>query len=267
MMEVIDLETLRYEVRGAGAWFVLTREKQMNALSPALIRDLADSLGRAGRGNDVRAVVITGTGNAFCAGADLKFINSLGGSANSSLEQFLQPLSDVLRTIRSFPKPVIAAVNGHCVAGGLETVLCCDLIFAGESALFSDGHARFGLLPAIGGAHGLVKTMGPFKAKEMLFTSKRYTAREMREAGLVNEVVPDDQLWPRVEELVALLAERSPSGLAAMKQMANDGLDESWDMAARHDLFTTVRHLNRPDPHEGIAAFNEKRRPDFGPGG
>jgi enoyl-CoA hydratase/carnithine racemase len=211
-------------------------------------------------------VVLTGTGNAFCAGADLKFVRSLEGDATATVERFLQPLSNLLRRLRQFRRPVIAAVNGHCVAGGLETVLCCDLVVAAEDgAVFSDGHSRFGLLPAVGGALGLARAVGPFKAKEMLFTAGRYSAQEMAAAGLVNRVVPDSDLHKATEDLVAELAERSPLGLRRMKEMVNDGLDMTWELAARYELTVSGRHLTSGVPDEGMRAFIERRPPRFAP--
>jgi enoyl-CoA hydratase/carnithine racemase len=244
----------------------MTRPEEMNAISPALIGDISAALSEAETDERVRVVVLTGTGNAFCAGADLKFVRSLNGDATAIVNQFLQPLSDLLRRLRQFRKPVIAAVNGHCVAGGLETVLCCDLVVAAQDgAVFCDGHSRYGLLPAVGGALGLARAVGPFKAKEMLFTGGRYTAGQMEAAGLVNRVVPDAELQAATDELVSELAQRSPLGLRRMKEMVNDGLELPWDVAARYELTVAERHLHSDVPNEGLLAFAERRAPRFGP--
>lgn len=258
-------ETLKCERRGAGMWATFTRPDEMNALNPTLIRELDAVLIEAGQADDVAALVITGTGKAFCAGADLKFLQTLNGDATAISEQFLHPLTNFLRRLRALPKPVIAVVNGYCVAGGLELILCCDLIVGAErGAVFSDAHARYGLMPAIGGPHGLVHSVGRFKAKEMLFTADRYSAEQMERAGLVNWVVPDDKLLTATDEIVAKLAERSQAGLAAMKQMVNDGADMPWDQAARYDLLINERHNTSSIPKEGFNAFVERRRPTFG---
>lgn len=267
-MNIVDpgpFRTLRYERRGAGAWLIMTRPEEMNAISPALIEDIGAALSHAEADDTVRALVLTGTGNAFCAGADLKFTSSLDGDTTAIVNRVLQPLSDLIRRIRAFRAPVIAAVNGHCVAGGLETVLCCDLVVAAENAVFCDGHSRYGLLPAVGGALGLARAVGPFKAKEMLFTGGRYSARQMEAAGLVGRVVPDEDLHKATEELVAELAERSPLGLRRMKEMVNDGMETPWDVAARHELTVAERHFASGVPAEGMQAFTERRRPVFGP--
>ncbi len=260
----MDYRDIVFERRGAGAWIVFNRPERMNPITPELIREMDSALSEAEADPDVRAVVVTGTGNAFCAGAELKNAKSLvEGGSSGIVDDFLVPVSLLLRRLRAFPKPVIAAVNGYCMAGGLETVLCCDLVVAAESAVFSDAHARYGLLPAVGGAQGLARTVGPFKAKEMLFTADRFTARDMLAAGLVNRVVPDAELQRATQALVDTLAARSPAGLRRMKQMVNDGIEVPWDVAARLELLMAEVHTRSDDVREGLAAFAEKRQPKF----
>ncbi|GAA4025149.1 enoyl-CoA hydratase/isomerase family protein [Streptomyces plumbiresistens] len=257
--------TLRYELRGPVAWIVLTRPERRNALGPEVIADLGRAVAAAREDDGVRVLVITGTDDAFSAGADLAFVRSLE-SPKDIVDRFLRPLTEVLRAIRELPKPVIAAINGHCVAGGLETALCCDLIVAAEDARIADGHARFGLLPAIGGAHLLSRALGPHKAKELLFTGDTFTGAQLAELGLVNRAVPGDRLEEAVTTLAESLAERSPSGLARMKEMVNDGGSVPWQLAAALELTLTEAHLGTGAPAEGLAAFAERRAPVFGPG-
>ncbi|ONH60450.1 hypothetical protein CcI49_11500 [Frankia sp. CcI49] len=255
--------TLRYEIRHGGAWIILTRPERRNALDPDLISDLGTAIDTAQRDSRARSVVVTGTEDAFCAGADLRFIQSLDSPA-AIVEYFLQPLTKVLRSIRDLSKPVIAAINGHCVAGGLELALCCDLILAATTARIADGHSRFGLLPAIGGANALTRAFGPYRAKEMLFLGEAFTGEQLHQLGLVNRAVPAEELDTVTSALVATLATRSPSGLARMKQMVNEGGEVTWDLAARRELTLTEAHLAAGDPGEGLAAFTEKRVPVFG---
>lgn len=261
-VDVKELATLRIERRGASAWIILTRPERRNALNAELIEDLGQAM-EFSRDSSIRAVVLTGTDDAFCAGADLGFVQSLDGSTEI-VEQFLRPLTEVLAAIRELPKPVIAAINGHCVAGGVETALCCDLIIASEDARIADGHARYGLLPAIGGANLLGRAVGPHKAKEMLFTGDAYTGAQLADLGLVNRAVPRENLEAAVTELVEKLCARSPSGLALMKRMINDGADLPWPEAAELELTLTEEHLMTGDHEEGLAAFIERRAPVFG---
>jgi enoyl-CoA hydratase len=259
-----QLGTLRYETRGAAGWITLTRPERRNALDPDLIRDLFTAVSAVGGDREVRVVVITGTKDAFCAGADLAFVRSLE-EPRQIVEEFLNPLTAVLRAIRELPKPVIAAVNGHCVAGGVELILCCDLIVAASEARIADGHARLGLLPAIGGAQALSRVLGPHKAKEMLFTGAAYTGAQLAALNLVNRAVPGADLDTAVSDLVTTLATRSPAGLARMKRMVNDEGSMPWELAARNELTHAEAHLAAATVAEGLAAFAEHRPPRFGP--
>jgi enoyl-CoA hydratase/carnithine racemase len=260
---VRTLETLAYERRDGGGWITLTRPERKNALDRQTIHDLGVAFDLARSDPEVRAVVITGTDDAFCAGADLTYLRSLGGDVSVNVDQFLRPLAALLRTVRAFPKPVIAAINGDCVAGGMEMVLCCDLVLAAQDARIADGHSRLGLLPALGGAQGLARAVGRFKAKEMLFTGASYSGTEMEAAGLVARAVPRAELETATMELVATLAQRSPGGLRRMKEMVDDGAEMPWDVAARYELSLAERHLTTDDPHEGFTAFAEGRPPRF----
>jgi enoyl-CoA hydratase len=259
-----QFRALRYEHRGPAAWIVLTRPERRNPLSPDLVAELGRALGLAKDDDEVRVVVITGTDNAFCAGADLKFIRTLE-SPSDNVDRFLRPLTTVFTAIRELPKPVIAAINGHCVAGGVEMALCSDLIVAAEDALIADGHARFGQLPAIGGAHLLSRTLGPHKAKEMLFTGNSYTGAELAELNLVNRAVPREELESTVSALVETLASRSASVLARMKLMVNDGGDMTWRQAASFELSLAEANLSTAASAEGLAAFAERRTPRSAP--
>jgi enoyl-CoA hydratase len=259
---VRQLRTLRYERRGPGAWIVFTRPDRRNALSPELIAELGDAVALAKQDPRIRVVVITGTDDAFCAGADLKFVQSLK-SPPEVVDRFLRPLTDVLVAIRDLPKPVIAAINGHCVAGGVELALCSDLIVATEDARIADGHAKVGQLPAIGGAHLLRRALGPHKAKEILFTGNTYTGAELAALNLVNLTVPGKDLESTVSALVEALASRSASVLARMKQMVNDGGDMTWRQAAGFELSLAEGNLSTATSAEGLAAFVERRAPRF----
>jgi len=259
--------TIIYEKRGKGAWITLNRPEERNAVNPELIQEMSAALDKAGTDSDVRAVVLTGAGSAFCAGADLKSALSMRQSLEkddvNSLMDYLKQFEGVLRKIRTLSKPVIAAINGVACAGGIETIVCCDINIAAETASFSDAHSRYGFMPGLGGGLGLARAVGPFKAKEMLFTADFFTAQDMADAGLVNHVVPDNRLVAFVDDLVNKLAERSPLGLARMKQLINDGLDVPWDVAVRYEMLSLEAQTHSEDFYEGIKAFNEMRSPRF----
>ncbi len=255
---------LLYGTRAGGAWIRLNRPADMNALGPRLIAECGQALTQAAEDPAVRAVVVTGMGRAFCAGADLKFLNDVPAEQrDAATTAFLEQASALMRRIETFPKPVVAAVNGIATAGGMELVLCCDLVIAARGARLGDGHANFGLLPGAGASVRLPRKIGPTRAKYLFFTGDLLPAADLVAAGLVNQVTEDGALEATVEALVGKLAAKSPLGLRRMKQLADDGLEQPQDTALRQELTMAALHTGSFDRNEGIAAFNEKRKPLF----
>jgi enoyl-CoA hydratase/carnithine racemase len=243
----------------------LNRPKALNALSPDLLEALEEALAELATDAAIRAVVVTGAGRAFCTGADLAFaLDSIseGGSADALLA-FIERAGAVLDRVALFPKPVIAAVNGLALAGGLELVLCCDLVVAAESARLADAHANYGLLPGAGGAVRLARRIGANRAKHLLFTGDLVPAGSLVEAGLVNAVVPDNDLQSAAGALADKIAEKSPLSLAAMKRLVAEGLEQPLKEALRLEIEALRTHLGSHDVLEGLAAFREKRKPRF----
>lgn len=250
------------EQRESAAWLILNRPDVMNALSPEIVEALDAALDGVEDDPNVRCIVIAARGRAFCAGADLAF--ALGALDDpASFVTFLENLGRVFRRVTEFPKPVIAAVGGMAMAGGLELAMSCDLIFASESARFADAHANYGLLPGAGGAVRLPRLIGPARAKRLLFTGRMIPAAELVDAGLVNEVVPDDQLDDIVMETVREIATKSPLGVRRMKELVSGALDQPIEQGLRAELLALAAHLRSHDMAEGLNAFREKRRPVF----
>jgi enoyl-CoA hydratase/carnithine racemase len=255
---------LLIESRGSAAWLRLNRPAAMNALSPALLDALDLAIEQAAANPSIRALVLSGNGRAFCAGADLSSVlDALAGDDPTALLAFIAHASATLARLEALPIPVIAAVNGLALAGGLELVLCCDLVVAAESARFGDAHANYGLLPGAGGSVRLPRKIGATRAKRLLFTGETATADAMREAGLVSEVVPDAELDAAVAKLVDAIAEKSPLSLRGMKQLVRDGLEQSSDTALRLEQLALANHVHSRDLREGLTAFREKRKPRF----
>lgn len=252
-----------YERRDAGAWITLNRPDALNALSFGLTRELGEALAQARSDEAVRALVITGNGRAFCAGADLKEVAEMQSRAKPGDPDFLDVVRIVFADLRAFPKPVIAAVNGLALAGGMELVMACDLVFAAESARLGDAHSNFGVFPGAGGAAVMPRRIGLNRAKWLLFTGEHLSAREMMEMGLVNRVIADAELASAVEALVAKLAHKSPAVLRRMKEVANRSLDQSQEAALTDELLNLRDHSRSYDMQEGLAAFREKRKPAF----
>jgi enoyl-CoA hydratase/carnithine racemase len=208
----------------------------------------------------VRVIAVTGRGRAFCAGADLKEASAPLEVGKKDLLDEIVVLFDLLR---AFPKPVIAAVNGLALAGGLEIVLACDLVIAAEAAKFGDAHSNFGVFPGGGGAAILPRKIPSNVARYLLFTGDAMSAADAKTYGLANEVVPNAELEARVQALGERLAKKSPLVLAGMKRVANEAADKSAADALRHELLECRNHGRSYDLQEGLKAFVEKREPIF----
>jgi enoyl-CoA hydratase/carnithine racemase len=208
----------------------------------------------------VRVVVVTGNGPAFSAGADLKSALAPVGPGDKDV---LDHIVEFFNLLRAYPKPVIAAVNGLALAGGLETVMCCDIVLAAQSARFGDAHSNFGVFPGGGGAAVLPRKVPANVAKYLLFTGDALPAADLKTYGLVNEVVADAELAARAQALGEKLAQKSPVVLSRMKKVANAAADKAQVDALRDEELELRNHQRSWDIKEGLAAFAEKRQPQF----
>ena len=249
------------ERRNQSMWIRLNRPEAMNSLTPQVLDGLEAALDAAQREPDVVSVVLTGTGRAFCAGADLKHVRA--EAAERGTGDFLEGVLRTMDRLDAFPKPVIAALNGLTLAGGLELVLCCDLVVAARSAKIGDAHANYGLLPGGGSSVRLPRVIGANRAKYLLFTGSFASAEEMHIAGLVNQVVEDEQLEEAAQALADQLATKSPLGLRYMKALVDDALEQPVATALRLELLAAKAYGHSTDFREGLAAFEEKRTPRF----
>jgi len=256
--------TVIYEQRGPVGWITLNRPEAMNSLTPQLGKELGAALVAAESEKSVHALVITGAAPAFCAGADLKFV---GGNTKASfgeaLASFLDDLGAVFNAIEASPLPTIAAVNGLALAGGLELVLCCDLVVAAQTAKLGDAHVNFGLLPGGGSSIRLPRKIGPTRAKYLLYTGDFVPAPELVACGLVNDVVADEELETSVQTLASRIAAKSPLSISRIKQLVGDGADQPLQSALRQEINALIVHTQSDDMREGLAAFAEKRKPVF----
>ena len=260
-----SFDTVRLELQGALVWITLHRPEAMNSMSPQMVVDLNAALDFVETRREVRCLAIRGTGKAFCAGADLKAVKSFGDAEDqaAAVRAFLGRATTLLRRIEQFLMPVIAAVNGLALAGGLETVLVCDVVLAAEEAKFGDAHARYGLIPGWGGSVRLPRKVGPNRAKWMMFTAEMVSATTMAEWGLVHQVVPGAELDAAVQGLADRMADKSPLGLRRMKQLVDDGLEQPLEVALRNERVMVEAHNTSHDRREGLEAFAQKRPPRF----
>ncbi len=249
------------EARADALWVRLERPEALNSLNYEVVAGLEAAMDEA-LAAGVSALVLTGSGRAFCAGADLDLIDGAGAEPGA-FERFLEAVGATMRRLERLPLPTIAAINGPALAGGLELVLCCDLAIAAGGAKIGDAHANYGLLPGGGGTVRLPRRVGPALAKQLMFTGAFLEAEELRHSGLLNDVVPAERLLGAVDDLVAQIAHKSPLGLARMKQLADDALEQPVEVGLRAELLASSLHGRSADMAEGLAAFREKRDPEF----
>jgi len=245
------------------ARLTLARGDKMNPLDWATVRELKAAVAEIEALPDVIAVAITGQGRSFSAGGDLDGYIALYQDP-PSFSAFLADFYDMLDGIERSSKIYIAAVNGACVAGGLELLLACDLAVAGASARIGDGHLVFGQLPGAGGSQRLPRAVGLLRAKHLMLTGDLLDAGQALQIGLVNQVVPDCELGAAVDALVTRMAEKSRAGLRGVKHLANLTLTTDLATGLQQEIeFVHAYATTEPDATEGLMAFRDKRKPNF----
>ncbi|AGE63666.1 enoyl-CoA hydratase [Bacillus subtilis] len=240
------------------ALITLNRPQAANALSAEMLRNLQMILQEIEFNSNIRCVILTGTGEkAFCAGADLKERIKL------KEDQVLESVSLIQRTtalLDALPQPVIAAINGSALGGGLELALACDLRIAAESAVLGLPETGLAIIPGAGGTQRLPRLIGRGKAKELIYTGRRVTAHEAKEIGLVEHVTAPCDLMPKAEELAAAISANGPVAVRQAKFAINKGLetDLATGLAIEHKAYEQT--IPTKDRREGLQAFQEKRR-------
>jgi enoyl-CoA hydratase/carnithine racemase len=256
-------ETIIYQKKDAVARITLNRPEALNSLNRKMLEEIGEALEDSEKDNAIRVVVITGNGKAFCTGVDLKFAKEELTTSQAEQDFFRFGNQVMLRRIEKMPKPVIAAVNGFAMAGGIELLTVVDLAIASEDAVIGDQHMKFGLLGAGGSPYRVPLLIGIRKAKELIFTGKTLTGREAEQIGLVNRAVPLDKLESTVDALAVELAELSPVAMRISKALINDTMLVDIEARLELILMSSLVGANSEDRNEGIRAFNEKRKPVF----
>jgi enoyl-CoA hydratase/carnithine racemase len=255
-------ENIRVERSGQIATVIIDRPAKLNAFTIEMLIDMREALVALGATPSVRVVVIASAGGrAFSTGADLAEMQDMDRfTVRASNRRWI----DLFATIESIPQPVIASVGGHAIAGGTELTLCCDFVVAAEAATFGLTEMRVGVIPGAGACARLTRWVGRAAAKELLMLGDPVDAREAHRLGLVTRVVPDDQLDAATEQLAERLASRSPIALAAAKRAINIGSELDIDRGIEYVLQEFSILFGGPDQREGMAAFLEKREPNYG---
>ncbi|MBB3869429.1 enoyl-CoA hydratase [Geobacillus sp. NFOSA3] len=243
------------------AIITLNRPESANALSTALLYELSHLLYDLAFRRDVRVVIFTGAGEkVFCAGADLK---ERAGMNETEVRKTVTLIRETINQIEQLPQPVICALNGSAFGGGLELALACDIRVAADTAQLGLTETSLGIIPGAGGTQRLPRLIGKGKAKELIFTAKRITAKEAEQIGLVEYVVPREQLMEKAMEIAEQIVVNAPIAVMQAKIAINRGLDVDLATGLRIEQMAYDITIPTKDRLEGLQAFKEKRKPVY----
>ncbi|BAN90403.1 3-hydroxyacyl-CoA dehydrogenase/enoyl-CoA hydratase family protein [Aeropyrum camini] len=259
-VEEKKMETLLVRVEKPIAWIVLNRPDKLNAISPKMITELSQALDELEENDDVRVVILTGAGRAFSAGAD---VTAFAQVTPIDILRFSRKFQEVTLKIQFYTKPVIVAIKGYALGGGLELAMSGDIRIASEDAMLGQPEINLGFIPGAGGTQRLARLAGPARAKELIMTGDMIPARDAEKMGIVNRVVPPELLEQEARSLALKLAEKPPIALAAAKYAIDFGLESNiWaGLQLEASLFSVL--FSTEDVIEGVTAFLEKRKPRF----
>lgn len=245
-----------FERAGSAAIIRLNRENKLNALNRVIFDALAICLDDIARDQTCSVAILTGTGRAFCAGAD---IGEYWKGDRNAFREFQSRGRQLHDQIEKNPKPIIAAVNGFAFGGGFELALVCDLIVASEGAQFGLPEPTLGLVPGGGGTQRLPRIVGQNRAKEILLTGRRLNALEAYEWGIVTAVTPAHDEIRKALELGEKISRQAPLAIQALKRLVNEGVNAALETALSYEQQTLLSLYATEDGQEGINAFMEKR--------
>ena len=253
-------QSLLYEVADRIATITVNRPDKLNALNDATMAELGQAIDQARGDSSVGAVILTGAGRAFVAGADIKELQAKSPSDAHALARKGQ---EIFSRFERSPKPVIAAVNGFALGGGCELAMACHVRIASEQAKFGQPEVKLGTIPGYGGTQRLTRLVGKGRALQLLFTGEIIDAAEALRLGLVNQVVAPDKLIETTRTLIAAMLANGPLALAKCVDVVNRGADATLDDALRLEATAFGELAGTADMREGTTAFLEKRAPNF----
>jgi methylglutaconyl-CoA hydratase len=252
-------ETLQFETVDHLSTITLNRPDKRNAISIQMIAELQAALDEIEK-THTRVVILTGAGKAFCAGIDLEYLQAIGHQSAAENQEDSKRIAKMFRKIWSYSRPLIAAVNGHALAGGCGMATLCDFTLAVPEAKFGYTEVKIGFLPAIVSVF-LTRQIGEKRARDLLLTGRLIEAAEAREMGLVNEIVPAERLMERAHELAETVLAASPSSITRAKHLLVSAAAAGIDHDLERAVLESARVRCTSDFKEGLAAFLEKRKP------
>ena len=258
----MSFDNLTVEIRSPAALVTISREHALNALNRQTLQELAEVLVDVAARDDVRAIILTGAGRAFVAGAD---IGEMSAMTPLEAETFSATGQELFAMMEALPVPVIAAVNGYALGGGCELAMACDIILCGPRARFGQPETSLGLIPGFGATQRLARLIGPMRAREIIYTGRTIHAEEAVALGLALRCVPEDEggVVAAAEALVGHIASRGPVAVRLSKRAINENLDANLavGLAAERSMFGMC--FGTEDQTEGCEAFIAKRTAEF----
>ncbi len=257
----MTFDIIDFNIREGVATITLNRPDKLNSFNQWMAYDVHTALDHCMENPEIRCVVITGAGRAFCAGQDLE--EAIAADAASIEEHVEMKYNPLVRKIRAIKKPVIAAVNGVAAGAGANLAYCCDIIVAAESAKFIQSFINIGLIPDTGGTYFLPRMVGIHKAAELMMLGEKMTAQEGKDLGIIYRVFPDAEFINGTTELAKRMAQMPTKGLGLIKKALNMSLNHDLDQQLEVERDLQGRAGRTHDNAEGINAFLEKRKPVF----
>ena len=259
-----EYQNIKLENKENGIWLMtINRPESLNALNSTLLNEMADAVRQLSelKLEDAKALVITGAGEkSFVAGADIKEMTAMN---EDQAMQFAKRGQSIFHEFNLLKVPVIAAVNGFALGGGLELALACDFIICSDNAKFGLPEVSLGLIPGFGGTVRLTRAVGIRKARELIYSGEMINAAQALELGLVNQVVAQPELMTTVFKKVEMILSRSPLAVAQAKKSINQAFDLETEPALENEAQIFGALFNSADTKEGTKAFIEKRKPQF----
>jgi 2-(1,2-epoxy-1,2-dihydrophenyl)acetyl-CoA isomerase len=262
---MVTFQTVNYECSEAVADIMFNCPLTMNALSLQMTRDLESAI-RLAIEEKARAIILSGSGLAFCSGGDLREMRSMwekGGRIEEFMEEPLKALHDVVLLIRETPIPFVAAVQGACAGAGTNFALACDIVFASEKATFNEAFVGIGLSPDCGGSFFLPRAVGEKRAAEIFMTGETISALMALEFGMINRVVPVENLMSEAEKMAKRLALAPTAAIGRIKRMMNASYSNNLRQQLELEHECQIESGKGADFKEGVQAFFDKRRPNF----
>ncbi|MDD4377309.1 MAG: enoyl-CoA hydratase-related protein [Eubacteriales bacterium] len=253
-------ENIKYEVKEGMGLVTINRPKAMNALNEDVLEELLQVFTEIEKDENVKAVILTGEGKAFVAGADIAQMSGLNALQGRNMMILGHK---VMNLIESIEKPVIAAVNGFALGGGCELSMACDIRIASEKAKFGQPEVGLGIIPGFGGTQRLARLVGKGMAKYLIMTAEIIPASEAYRIGLVEKIVAPEELMETAETVARTIMSKAPISIGTAKSAINNGYDMDMKSASKFEIETFTAAFGSDDKTEGMKAFLEKRTPEF----